>query len=121
MSELIERLRREAEISARPGQMDRLNQIADEFRAARDGWAQQHHKDSAELRRLCAERDRYRANAERYQWLRDRMAAEEIADEAHAIIALRVVGPIAKRPADPDYCGELDAAIDQARGKGVAE
>lgn len=30
----IERLRREADISARPGQMDRLNALADEFAAA---------------------------------------------------------------------------------------
>ena len=34
MDELIERLRREADISARPGQMDRLNALADEFAAA---------------------------------------------------------------------------------------
>lgn len=32
--DLIERLRREADISARPGQMDRLNELADEFAAA---------------------------------------------------------------------------------------
>ncbi len=32
--DLIERLRREADISARPGQMDRLNALADEFAAA---------------------------------------------------------------------------------------
>lgn len=41
--DLIERLRREADISARPGQMDRLNELADEFAAAleaarEDGW-----------------------------------------------------------------------------------
>lgn len=32
--DLIERLRREADISARPGQMDRLNALADGFAAA---------------------------------------------------------------------------------------
>lgn len=31
--DLIERLRREADISARPGQMDGLNALADEFAA----------------------------------------------------------------------------------------
>lgn len=34
MDELIERLRYEADISDRPGQMDRLNALADEFAAA---------------------------------------------------------------------------------------
>jgi len=60
--------------------------------------------------------ERLRADAERYRWLRERMVAEEIVNKAYAVIALRVVGPIAKRPADPEYCGELDAVIDQARG-----
>ncbi|TCP06600.1 hypothetical protein [Caldimonas thermodepolymerans] len=34
MNDLIERLRYEADISDRPGQMDRLNALADEFAAA---------------------------------------------------------------------------------------
>lgn len=54
-------------------------------------------------------------DAERYRWLRDRMAAEEITDETYARLVLRTVGPIAKRPAGSDYYDELDAAIDQAR------
>src|SRR5690606_10180858 len=73
------------------------------------------------FRELLAALEAAREDAERYRWLRERMTAEEIADEAHAMLALRVVGPIAKRPADPDYCDELDAAIDQARGKGVQD
>jgi hypothetical protein len=73
------------------------------------------------LDELAAALEAAREDAERYRWLRERMVAEEIADEAHAMLAMRVVGPIAKRPADPDYCDELDAAIDQARGKGEQE
>ena len=71
------------------------------------------------FRELLAALEAAREDAERYRWLRDRMTTEELADEAHAMLALRVVGPIAKRPADPDYCDELDAAIDRARGKEV--
>lgn len=39
--DLIERLRYEADISARPGQMDRLNALADEFAAALEAAKQQ--------------------------------------------------------------------------------
>lgn len=47
MNDLIERLRSEAEISDRPGQMDRLNALADEF--------------AAEIEALRAERDAQQA------------------------------------------------------------
>lgn len=78
MRDLIEMLRSEADISARPGQMDRLNALADEFAAALE-------------------------------------AARELANKwrkseggPYAYVAMQ--------------CAEqLDAAIDQARGKGVAD
>ena len=50
VSKLIERLRSEADISTRPGQMDRLNALADEFAVAFE----------AAL-----------VDAERYRWIRD--------------------------------------------------
>jgi hypothetical protein len=55
MNDLIERLRYEADISDRPGQMDRLNALADEFAAALEA---------------------ARVDAERYRWLRDREIPE---------------------------------------------
>jgi hypothetical protein len=97
VDELIEYLRGVAENANLPKYMrDRLTEAAAALEAARE-------------------------DAGRYRWLRDRMTAEELADEAHAMLALRVVGPIAKRPADPEYFDELDAAIDQARGKAGQE
>ena len=53
-------------------------------------------------------------DAERYRWLRLRLASEELDSEDAALIALRMVGPIGRRPADSDYNGELDEAIDAA-------
>ena len=41
---------------------------------AADGWKAQHARDSAELRRLCAERDALRAEAEALRAQRDNMA-----------------------------------------------
>lgn len=41
---------------------------------AADGWKAQHARDSAELRRLCAERDDLRAEAESLRAQRDNMA-----------------------------------------------
>lgn len=64
------------------------------------------------LREAAAALEAAREDAARYRWLRDRMVAGDLADETRAKLALRVLGPIAKRPADPDCCGELDAAID---------
>jgi hypothetical protein len=106
VTDLIERLRREA--------------------AAWNDWNEDHPDDAAVttpplLLEAAAALEAAREDAERYRWLRDRMVAEEIEDEAHAMIALRVVGPIAKRPADPDCRDELDAAIDRARGKAGQE
>ncbi len=66
------------------------------------------------LRQHGAEIERMARDAERYRWLRLRLAAEELDSEHAALIALRMVGPIGKRPADPDYNGELDDFIDTA-------
>lgn len=57
-------------------------------------------------------------DAERYRWLRMRLAAEELDNEDAARMALSMVGPIGFRPADSDYCGELDTAIDSAMQQG---
>ena len=57
-------------------------------------------------------------DAERYRWLRMRLAAEELDNEDAARMALSMVGPIRFRPADSDYCGELDNAIDSAMQQG---
>ena len=57
-------------------------------------------------------------DAERYRWLRMRLAAEELDNEDAARMALSMVGPIRFRPADSDYCGELDTAIDSAMQQG---
>jgi hypothetical protein len=83
--------------------------------AAAVNFLRTHAPAIAELQARCeaAERD-----AERYRWLRLRLAAEELDSEDAALIALRMVGPIGHRPADPDYNGELDAAIDASREVG---
>ena len=57
-------------------------------------------------------------DAERYRWLRMRLAAEELDNEDAARMALSMVGPIVFRPADADYCDELDTAIDSAMQQG---
>ena len=57
-------------------------------------------------------------DAERYRWLRMRLAAEELDNEDAARMALSMVGPIGFRPADSDYCGDLDTAIDSAMQQG---
>ena len=93
--DLIERLRREADISARPGQMDRLNALADEFAAALEA---------------------AREDAERLDWL---------AREAPTLWGSRDRGgyelPYFDITSGRECCnpGDLRAAIDQARGKGV--
>lgn len=64
--------------------------------------------------RLLRDTERDARDAERYRWLRDRIDAAEV-DDAHAArMALTIVGPILHRTPDPDYCEELDAAIDAA-------
>ena len=60
------------------------------------------HEAAAALRAVLAEVERLREDAERYRWLRDREIPEWL-DLWHQ---------------NPD---RIDAAIDQARGKGVAE
>ncbi len=57
-------------------------------------------------------------DAERYRWLRMRLAAEELDNEDAARMALSMVGPIVFRPADADYCDDLDTAIDSAMQQG---
>ena len=57
-------------------------------------------------------------DAERYRWLRMRLAAEELDNEDAARMALSMVGPSVFRPADADYCDELDTAIDSAMQQG---
>lgn len=46
---------------------DRRKQEIDRLTAQRDGYLKQHGRDSAELRRLCAQRDSLRAEAMRYR------------------------------------------------------
>lgn len=41
----------------------------DDYEAKRKGWIDQHSRDSAELRRLCEERDQLRAEAEQFREL----------------------------------------------------
>lgn len=77
----------------------------------------QQHERLAERARAEAAEARVReleADAGRYRWLRERLAAEELTDEDVAIFALRTVGPIALRPADDDDLPSVDAAIDAA-------
>ena len=92
--------------------IERLRDASLEDAAIHEGYTHILHEAAAAL-------EAAREDAERYRWLRDRMVAEEITCETYARLALRTVGPIAKRPAGSDYFDELDAAIDQARGKGV--
>lgn len=70
-----------------------------------------------EMRERLAELDAARRDAARYAWLRLRLAAEELDNESTARMALNIVGPIGMRPADPDYNGELDTAIDAAMAR----
>lgn len=41
----------------------------DDYEAKRKGWIEQHARDSAELRRLCGERDQFRAEANQFREL----------------------------------------------------
>ena len=67
------------------------------------------------LQRAEAEAAGLREDAERYRWLRPRMAAEELDGEHAARVALSIAGPILHRHPDDDYNDEFDAAIDAAR------
>ena len=93
--DLIERLRREADISARPGQMDRLNALADEFAAALEA---------------------AREDGARLDWL-EQADYSSVGDGGISGAQITVYLP--------DSDGEwhngptVRAAIDQARGKGV--
>ena len=90
--DLIEKLRREADISARPGQMDRLNALADEFAAALEAA----REDGARLDWL----------AEGFRTCTVYMSGSHAWFPGHKVRSLH--GP------------NFRAAIDQARGKGVA-
>ena len=95
MDELIERLRREADISARPGQMDRLNALADEFAAALEAA----REDAARLDWLAGDALMISGRGEHGTW------------ETPALL----VGSTREACTPRDF----RAAIDQARGEGV--
>ena len=77
MINLIDRLRREADISARAGQMSRLNALADEFAAALKA-------ARAEREVICAEAVKYAGKSGRLEAKVDRLA-----DELRKITELR--------------------------------
>ena len=95
--DLIERLRREADISARPGQMDRLNALADEFAAALEAA----REDAERLDALAALVD---AQPDKALLLHHGMHKQ--AEQKHAGLGLS------------NTRRTLRQAIDQARGKG---
>jgi len=100
MTDLIERLRSEAEISDRPEQYDRLNALADEFAAALEA-----AREDAELAakwRLCTGEHQ--------------IEGDEVI-KCHVNVGVNVwqgAEWCAFYECSPD---ELQAAIDQARGK----
>lgn len=88
-SDLIERLRHEAEISDRPGQMDRLNALADEFASALEA---------------------AREDAARYRWLK-KSAFCNVWERGDGIAL------VVPRSAMADIDSKIDAAIDAALSK----
>lgn len=129
MDELIERLRYEAAISDRPGQMDRLNALADEFAAASRAAAREDVWVAlvADIRFACGDNGKrsqpelaeyirgLARDAERYRWLRK--------GNNDDIAVVRGLGAMDYGMSAVVYTyseeidgDDLDAAIDAAKG-----
>lgn len=93
MNDLTERLRSEAEISDRPGQYDRLNELADEFAAALEA---------------------AREDAERWRYIRRKLCLTGNGDGTCAMQAINLPANIQGWPEPGQVAEFCDAAIDAA-------
>ena len=111
-------------------EIKRLRAERDAAESQRNGYMEQHCRDSAELRAVCAERDEAQrklsvavangnalvADAERYRWLRGRTFSFSHDEEGRGICASRW----GEWPYDTDegHAAVMDKAIDAARAEG---
>ena len=102
VNDLIERLRYEAVISDRPGQMDRLNALADEFAATladREG------------------RQQDKLDAARWRYIRRKLCLTGNGDGACAMQAINLPANIQGWPEPGQVAEFCDAAIEAALSK----
>lgn len=88
--------------------------------AARDGYIAQHHRDSAELRQLCAERDELRWQVGRMTTERDQLRAKAEALKRRAALdeLARIDQDIAAAP-KPCRCGPDGCADSACPGRDI--